>query len=96
MCLFILGAKQVKDICTGQENPVINIISSQQEENFMLFSPFAMESGFAVEDVTTFSQNLKYLCSRKSTGSWILLDEKLKFMFWIFWISNEKTKFNWL
>ena len=49
MFLFILGAKQVKDVCTGQENPVINTISSQQEENFMPFSQFAMESGFAVE-----------------------------------------------
>ena len=49
MFLFILGAKKVKDVCTGQENPVINIICSQQEENFMPFSQFAMESGFAVE-----------------------------------------------
>ena len=49
MLLFLLGAKQVKDVCTGQKNPVINIISSQQEENFMPISQFAMESGFAVE-----------------------------------------------
>ena len=48
MFLFLLGAKQVKDVCTGQENPVINI-ASQQEENFMPFFQFAMESGFAVE-----------------------------------------------
>ena len=49
MLLFLLGAKQVKDVCTGQENPVINIISSQKEENFMPFNQFAMESGFAVQ-----------------------------------------------
>ena len=49
MLLFLLGAKRVKDVCTGQENPFINIISSQQEENFMPFSQFVMESGFAVE-----------------------------------------------
>ena len=49
MFLFLLGAKRVKDVCTGEENPIINITASQQEENFMPFSQFAMESGFAVE-----------------------------------------------
>ena len=49
MFLFLLGVKRVKVVCTGQENPVNNITASQQEENFMPISQFAMESGFAIE-----------------------------------------------